>query len=432
MYLEYFISGIIFWLTFLWIISEKVNRSIIAFVWAINMAIIWNFLGFYSFEQIHSAIDFNTLLLLSGMMIIVGCMEKTGVFEFLAVSIARKTKKKYWLLLICLGATTSLFSMILDNVTTIILMAPVTLIIAKKLWVRAAPLLISQAILSNIAGVGTMIWEPPNIIIWSAAGFHFNSFLIHTLPIVIVVWISSVLFLLYSLRNHKDIKKDSISELFDLDPKEMIKKPIVLEKCVIMLCLVVIGFLMHHMLHLPASIIALLWAAGLLLLISPHEDPQKYLKRVELSVLLFFISLFILVWGLEAAGVLELIWSLLSRSVESNLLLTAIWLLWISALATSIIDNIPMTIAMVPVISYLESMNIPWVQLLWWALVFGVGFGANFTPIASTANLVVISKLEWHGRHISTLQWMKNWVPAALIGLSTCTILLGLFPGFFM
>jgi len=426
-HLYFYISIVIFWVTFLGILSEKVHRSLIAFLGAIWMAVTGDYLGFYTYDQVLLAIDFNTLLLLSGMMILVSVMEKTGLFEYLAIKIAKKTHGSYWLLLVALGSLTTVLSMILDNVTTIILIAPVTLIITKILHFNPVPLLMSQAILSNIGWVGTLVGDPPNIVIGSAAGFSFTTFLTHSLPVVVVAWGISIWYILYKCRTENKIKPKYIKKLLELNAMESIKKPIILIKWLIVLGLVTIWFFVHHWFHLPPSVIALLWAASVLLLVAPHDNPQKYLKRIHFSIIMFFTSLFILVWGLEAAGVLNYIAGFITQGVESNILLTALIVLWSTALLSAIIDNIPMTIAMVPIIAYFELQWVYGTNLLWWALVFGVGFGGNISPIGSTANVVVMNQLELTKHNISSWQWLKTGVPISFLCLSVASAGLMLF-----
>lgn len=396
------------------------------------MAISGNYLGFYTYDQILLAVDFNTLLLLGGMMILVSVMEKTGLFEYLAIKIAKKTHGSYWLLLIALGSLTTVLSMILDNVTTIILIAPVTLIITKILHFNPVPLLMSQAILSNIWGVGTLVGDPPNIVIGSAAGFSFVTFLTHSLPVVIFAWIVSIGYILHKCRKENKIKPKYIKRLMDLNAMESIKKPIILIKSLIVLSLVVIWFFIHHSLHLPPSIIALLGASSVLLLVAPHDNPQKYLKRLHFSVLVFFSSLFVLVWWLEAAWALHYLASLITKWVESNILLTALVVLWSTAILSAIIDNIPMTIAMVPIIAFFEAQWIPGTDILWWALVFWVGFWGNISPIGSTANVVVMNQLELTKHKISSWEWIKTWLPISILCLIITSSCLVVFWNYFM
>jgi len=396
------------------------------------MALIWDMLWFYTLMQVKDSVDYNTLLLLWWMMVLVAVMEKTWVFEYLAITIAQKTHGSYWLLLVSLWVLTTLLSMILDNVTTIILIAPITLTIAKILHFNPVPLLMSQAILSNIWGVGTLVWDPPNIIIWSAADFHFITFLMYSLPVVVVVWILALWYILTGCYRENKVKPKYIHKLMDIKARKTIIKPIILKKCLVILSLVVFLFFVHHILHLPASGIALFWAASILLLVAPHDNPQKYLKKLELSVFLFFSSLFVLVWWLEAAWVLDYLASLIAWWVEHNIVLTAIIILWTTALLSSVVDNIPMTIAMIPIIGFLESQWIQGTDILWWALVFWVGFWGNITPLGSTANIVVMAKLELAGERLHTKDWMKTWVPIAFISLSVTSAALMLFGNYFM
>lgn len=433
MYELYFRTSIvIFSITFLWILSEKVHRSLIAFLGAIWMAIAGNYLGFYTYDQVLLSVDFNTLLLLWGMMILVAVMEKTGFFEYLAIKIAKKTHWSYWLLLVALGSLTTVLSMILDNVTTIILIAPVTLIITKILHFNPIPLLMSQAMLSNIWWVGTLVGDPPNIVIGSAAWFSFVTFLTHSLPVVLIAWIVVIFYILHGCRKENKVKPKYIEKLMNLNATESIKKPVVLEKSLIVLGIVVIGFFTHHLFHLPPALVALLGAAALLLLVAPHDNPQKYLKKLHFSVFLFFTSLFILVWGLEAAGVLEYLASLITEWVQKNILLTALIVLWTTAILSAIIDNIPMTIAMIPIIGYFELQWVYGTNLLWWALVFWVGFGGNISPIGSTANVIVMTQLELHHKKLHFWQWVKAGVPITFLCLSVASAALMLFGKFFI
>jgi len=365
-------------------------------------------------------------------MVLVAVMEKTWVFEYLAIHIAKRTHGSYWKLLVALGIFTSLSSMILDNVTTIILVAPITLIITRILHFNPVPLLMSQAVLSNIAWVGTLVWDPPNIIIWSAAWFSFVTFLTHALPVVIIAWLAAISYILAHCHKENKIKPKYIEKLMEIKAHKSITKPIILKKSIIVLCCVIILFFFHHALHISASTVALLWAACILLLVAPHDNPQKYLKKLELSVFLFFISLFVLVWWLEAGWVLTYIATFIADGVQTNIVATAIILLWGAAIITAIIDNIPMTIAMVPIITFFELQWIPGTDILWWALVFWVGFGANISPIWSSANLVVMAKLELAGMKIHNSDWMKMWIPVAFLGLSIASWILMLFGNYFM
>lgn len=428
----FWISIIIFSVSLIWILSEKIHRSIVAFFGALCMVVVGTTLGFYSLSDVSQSIDYNTLLLLGGMMIIVAILEKTGVFEYLAIKIAQKTHGNYWLLLISLWAMTALLSMVLDNVSTIILIAPMTIIIAKILHYNPIPLLIGEAILSNIWGIGTLVWDPTAILIGSAAGFSFLEFSLHAIPVVICVWIWALLYLLKHAPYESKLQPRYRHKLMELHAKKSLKNTQILKKWLWILALTIIGFFCHDFLDIPPSLVALFWAACILMLVAPHDNPQKYLKKLELSVFLFFTSLFVLVGWLESAGVLHYLGELIAEWVEKNIVITALIILWSTAIISSIVDNIPMTIAMIPIIKYFESQGIFWSEILWWALVFWVGFWGNMTPFGSTANVVVMAKLELAGKKIHTKDWLKVWIPIVGISLSIVSIILTLFGNYFM
>lgn len=420
------ISSIIFGGTFALILTERVHRSVIAMAGAVLMVLAGIIFDFYHPEDALNAVDFNTLGLLFGMMLIVVVLERTGVFQYLGILTAKKTKGKPWLLMLALGTLTAVLSMILDNVTTIILIVPITIIIARMLGISATPLLLVEAMLSNVGGTATLVGDPPNIMIGSAADFTFNAFLVHSLPTVLIV--GAVTFIMFKFLFRKELSKapENIEELMQMNEKDAITDLPTLKKGLAVLAGVVVLFFLHGMLHLEASLIALIGAAAILLLVTATKDPQPIIEKTELSVLLFFASLFITVGGLEHAGVLESLAQIITSSAESNLLLTAIIILWVAAIASAIVDNIPLTVAMIPIILYLQQSGVP-VDLLWWALVFGVGFGGNGSPIGSTAGIIVVSKSEQTDEPISFKRWLKYGIPATAAGLSIASVVLVIF-----
>lgn len=420
------ISSIIFAGTFALILTERVHRTVVAMAGAVLMVLAGIIFDFYHPEDALHAVDFNTLGLLFGMMLLVVVLEKTGVFQYLGILTAKKTKGSPWLLMLALGTLTAVLSMILDNVTTIILIVPITIIIARMLGISATPLLLVEAMLSNVGGTATLVGDPPNIMIGSAADFTFNAFLLHSLPAVLVV--GAITFVLFRFLFKKELSKkpENIEELMQMNEKDAITDLPTLKKGLAVLAGVVVLFFLHGVLHLEASLIALIGASVILLLVTATKDPQPIIEKTELSVLLFFASLFITVGGLEHAGVLESLAHIITASAESNLLLTAIIILWVSAIASAIVDNIPLTVAMIPIILYLQQSGIP-VDLLWWALVFGVGFGGNGSPIGSTAGIIVVSKSEQTAEPITFKKWLKYGIPATAAGLSFATVVLILF-----
>lgn len=412
------ISLIIFAVTFGLIISEKVHRTVIAFFGAMVMILFGMVGGYYSPEQAMAAIDFNTIGLLMGMMIIIAILEKTGAFQYLGIFVAKKTKGNPWLLVVALGTLTTLLSLILDNVTTIILIVPVTIVITKILKINPVPVLMAEALLSDTGGVATLVGDPPNIMIGSAAGFSFNDFLTHSLPIVLFAWLATLITLKIVYRKELKEKPQNIDQLMKMNEKDAIEDPTTLKIIVGILCLVVALFFLHNTFHIAPSMVALIGAALALVFVSPSKDPQNILAKAELSVLVFFASLFVLVGGLEHAGVLKYVADLIIGGAADNMLLTAIIVLWASAVLSALVDNIPFTVAMIPVIATLQASGLD-VNLLWWALVFGVGFGGNGSPIGSTANVIVVSKSEQTGYPITFKKWFLGGTSSMLV---TCTI----------
>jgi Na+/H+ antiporter NhaD/arsenite permease-like protein len=420
------ISLIIFVITFGLIITEKVHRTVIAFFGAVVMVLFGIAGDFYTPTQALHAIDFNTLGLLMGMMVLVAILETTGAFQYLGIYVAKKTKGNPWLLVVALGTLTTVLSLILDNVTTIILIVPVTIVITKILKINPIPVLMAEALLSDTGGVATLVGDPPNIMIGSAAGFSFNDFLTHSLPIVFIAWIATLIMLRFVYRKEMKEVPQNIDELMKMDEKKAIEDPKTLKIIIGILCLVVLLFFFHHKLHLAPSMVAMIGASLALIFVFPTKDPQKVLEKAELSVLVFFAALFVLVGGLEHAGVLKHVSDMIIAGAADNILLTAIILLWMSAVLSAIVDNIPFTVAMIPVIATLQANGVD-VNLLWWALVFGVGFGGNGSPIGSTANVIVVSKSEQTGNPITFKKWFLSGTMAMVITCTVATIAILLF-----
>ena len=422
------IAGAIFITTFGIILSEKIHRTIIALAGASIMVSVGMYMGFYSQGAALESIDFNTLGLLMGMMIIVSMLQKTGFFEYLAIITAKKTKGNPWLLVVFLGTVTTALSTIIDNVTTIVLIAPVTVIIARLLGINPIPLLMAEALLSDTGGVATLVGDPPNILIGSAANLSFNDFLVHLAPVVFVIWIVTLFLLKFIFRKELAEKPKNIDALQKMDEKEALKDPKALKKILFALGVVVTLFFVHHHLHLQPSFVAMIGAALALILVQP--EPDSILRDVHWSVLLFFASLFVVVGGVEKAGLLHVIADKISGMASGNLVLTCILVIWVSAFLSAIVDNIPFTIAMIPVIHHLETQGIN-VSPLWWALALGVGFGGNGTPIGSTANIVTVSVSERTNTPITFKIWIKSGSQVMLATCTMATIIMVVFFKFF-
>ncbi|MDP2778596.1 MAG: SLC13 family permease, partial [Anaerolineales bacterium] len=278
------LSSLIFFGSLILIFSEKINRSIVAIAGSVLMIGAGKFLGFYSEEAAIEAIDFNTLGLLMGMMILVAMLEPTGFFEYLAVLAARASKGKPVRLFILLGGITTILSMFLDNVTTVVLIAPVTILISEILGVSALPYLIAEALLSNTGGVATLVGDPPNVLIGSAANLSFIDFLVYSLPIVLVAWVAALILLLYLFKNELSKRPRRSKAVMKLIPAETLNQPETARRILVVLGGAVLFFFVHHLLHIEPAFIALSAAAIALIWVQP--DIQEVLKKVEWSVLL--------------------------------------------------------------------------------------------------------------------------------------------------
>ena len=409
-------SSVIFAVSLAFILSEKIHRSIIGIAGAVFMVGIGKILGFYSEEAALEAIDFNTLGLLLGMMILVAMLEPTGFFQYIAVWAARASRGKPVRLFILLGSITTVLSMFLDNVTTVVLIAPVTILICEILGISPLPYLIAEALLSNTGGVATLVGDPPNVLIGSAAGFSFNDFLIHSLPIVAVAWVATLFLLRFLFRDELSKIPGNAEAVMSLNPAESLDDPKTARRVLIILGIAILLFFVHHILHISPSFIAVSSAAVALIWVQP--DIKKTFERVEWSVLIFFSALFVMVGGLEAAGVLESIISLLEGLSRIPPLWFGVSLIWIVAVLSAIVDNIPITIALIPVIQGLGAAGMD-ITPLWWALAFGAGFGGNGTIIGSTANIIVASLSEKTRAPITSRLWNRRGLPVMLV---TCAI----------
>jgi Na+/H+ antiporter NhaD/arsenite permease-like protein len=409
-------SSLIF-LASLWLIfSEKLNRTITAIAGAVLIVGLGKLLGFYSEAKALAAIDFNTLGLLLGMMILVAMLEPTGFFEYLGVLAARSSRGQPIRLLVLLGIITTVLSMFLDNVTTVVLIAPVSILISEILGINPIPFLVTEALLSNTGGVATLVGDPPNVLIGSASGFSFTDFLIHSLPIVLVAWGGALVLLCYLFRHELTVRPRNTRAVMKLNPTETMNEPIIAKRVLVVLGAALLLFFVHHLLHISPALVALSATAAALVWVRP--DINETLKKVDWSVLVFFGALFIMVGGLEAAGVLHALVNLLELATGVPPLLFGVCMIWVVATLSAILDNVPVTIALIPVIEGLGSSGID-VAPLWWALAFGAGFGGNGTIIGSTANIIVTTLSEKTRTPITAKLWNKRGLPVMLL---TCTL----------
>jgi len=422
------LTVIVFVVSLTLIFTEKINRTIVAFAGAFLMVAIGEGLHFYNMDNAIEAIDFETLGLLMGMMIIVAMLEPTGFFEYLAVLAARASKGRPVRLFVLLGTVTTVLSMFLDNVTTVVLIAPVTVLISEILGVSAIPYLIAEALLSNTGGVATLVGDPPNVLIGSAAGFSFNDFLVNSLPLVAITWLGVLFLLQYLFRKELLVSPRNTEAVMKLNPAESLNEPKTARKILIVLGGAILLFFVHHLLGIEPAFVALGAAAIAMVWVQP--DIHETLLKVEWRVLVFFGALFVMVGGLEKAGVLESIVSLFRNASSVNPVVFGVAIIWAVAILSAVVDNIPITIALIPIIQGLGASGME-IAPLWWALAFGAGFGGNGTIIGSTANIIVVTLSEKTRTPITAALWMKRGLPVMIVACTIASILYTLLYNWF-
>ena len=424
------ISLFAFVITYVGIFLEQVHRAIVALSGAALMITLGTWFSFYSAHEAMLSVDFDTIILLMGMMIIVGLFQETGFFQYLAIRAAKLARGRPWLLLVYLGLVTSLVSTVLDNVTTIIIIVPVTVSVADVLGISPLPFLMGEVLLSNIGGVATLIGDPPNILIGSAAGFGFVDFLTHLAPIVVVVWVAAQGLLLLLFRRELRQRSSHVERLLGMDERRAIVDPLTTRRMLITLSVTIMLFFVHEPIGLEPGLVALIGACVGLLWVKPNFD--RILKDIHWDVLIFFVSLFIIVGGLEASGAIGFLGRGIAALAEQSLYLAILVVLWGGAIASGVISNVPFTIAMLPIFKGLAAHGID-VAPLWWALAIGVGFGANLTPLGSAANVVIVSMSESLGEKLTLRRWLSSGSFVAFAGcaLGTVAILVAVRFGWF-
>jgi Na+/H+ antiporter NhaD/arsenite permease-like protein len=408
------------------IFTEVIHRTLAGVIGAVIMILTGMLFGFYSQQQAVAAIDANTMFLLLGMMTLVVLLKPTGGFEYLAIRMAKMSKGNPRLLLIYISTAVTIISLFLDNVTTVLVFAPLTVVIARLLGINPVPYLMSEALLSDTGGVATLVGDPPNVMIGSAAGIDFNQFLFHMGPIVLVAWLVTLMLLLFTFRHELSQKIDGV---VDLDESKVLKDPKRLIAVCISIGVVILLFFIHHRFHLFPGFVAWIGVAVALALVRP--DPDEMLKGIDWSVLMFFAGLFIIVGGVEGSGLLDLLGLQLAEIAQDpeRLLMTALVIMWVSAILSAIVDNIPFTVTMIPIIAHLETQGVD-VMPLWWALALGVGLGGNGSHIGSTANVICVAEAERTGieeYRITPWLWLKKGTPVMLSTLIVASLLLTLF-----
>lgn len=365
-------------------------------------------------------IDFNVIFLLVSMMIIVNITAKSGVFNWLAKELLKFTKGKPKLVLLTLGFFTAIASAFLDNVTTVILVMPVTFIIAKELDINLIPLLITEIITSNIGGTATLIGDPPNIIIGSAAGLSFGDFVMELMGIIFIILLVSVGILAFIFRKDLETTPEKMQNIEKIDNSKTITDKKLMIRSLTVLTLVILGFLLHGAIHLEASIVAMLGAAILLL----FEKPEKeILHKIEWNTIFFFIGLFIIIGGLEASGTIALIAKWLLEITQGSQSATAMLILWSSGILSGIVDNIPYTVTMTSMLLHIQNtMGIQYAHPLWWCLSLGACLGGNLTIIGAAANVIVSETAASAGHNISFTKFLKYGALITFISLALSSV----------
>ncbi len=389
----------IFIVTYALIASERIHKTIAALAGGVVMIL----LGVISQEEAFEHIDFNVIFLLAGMMILAGVVRKTGVFGWLAIRAARVAGGDPYRILVVLSLITAVASAFLDNVTTVVLVGPITLFLAARLGMSPVPFLIAEILASNIGGASTLIGDPPNILIGSAAGLDFVAFLSNMAPVAIL---SLGVFLVgarWLFRNQLEVDPKLRDAVLKLDEREMITDPALLRKSLAVLGLTLVGFLLHGPLHLEPATVAL--AGAVVLMLVAKEDPAEVLQEVEWPTLFFFIGLFMLVAGVIEVGLIEVLAQAALAVTGGAPGPTAMLILWLSAILSGIVDNIPYTATMIPVVDQLSGESEG--NTLWWALALGADLGGNATIIGASANVILASLAEREGHPIGFWFFMK-------------------------
>ncbi len=411
----------VFSVTYLIIMSEKLNRTAVAMVGAFLMLI----LNVEAQEKAISHIDFNTIGLLIGMMIIVNIMKKSGIFEYVAIKAAKMAKGEPWKILVAFSIITAVSSALLDNVTTILLIVPVTLVITDSLELNPIPFLVPEILIANIGGTATLIGDPPNIMIGSATGLGFMDFLVNLAPVVVVIFIVTMLIFKFLFKKQYDCKDSNKRKILQMDENRAIKDKTLLIKSLFVLGFTILGFILHQSLGYESATVALFFASVLLLI--SKVDVEDVFLEIEWPTLFFFMSLFILVGALEDVGVMEFLAEKLLSITKGDLFMSTLLVLWVSAIASSFLDNIPFVATMIPLIKTMGAMSGMDIGPLWWALALGACLGGNGTLVGASANVIVSGMLSRHGHKLSFMDYMKVGFPLMILSIIISSIYLTIF-----
>jgi Na+/H+ antiporter NhaD/arsenite permease-like protein len=425
----FWIGTLIFVVSYAVIISEKIHKTKVALIGASLMLVLKILEQHEAFHSEEFGIDYNVIFLLIGMMIIIGIMKHTGVFEYVAIKSAKVAKGEPFRILIIFAVITALASALLDNVTTVLLLAPVTLLIADELEVDPIPFLLTEALASNIGGTATLIGDPPNIMIASKAKLTFLDFIIHLAPVIIVIMVTFLITLKLVFGKKLTVKEELKTRVMAMNAKEMIKDPPLLKKSLVILGLTIFGFVLHGALQFEPATVALTGAAALFLV--SGKDPHNIFLEVEWPTIFFFMGLFIIVGGVVKVGLIEKLSQFMieiTHPTETNMFTTSMVMLWFSAIASAIVDNIPFVATMNPLILDMAntiyhggsavSHSLPAATIhnavlmpVWWSLALGACLGGNGSAIGASANVIIVGLAEKAKRPISFMKFMAYGFP---------------------
>ncbi len=421
------VATLIFLIVYIIIASEKIHRTTISLLGA-TLLLVFTHFTHYGAKEAFAKIDFNTIFLLIGMMVVVGITKETGIFDYLAIKTLKQTKGSPIKLLITYSVITAVLSAFFDNVTTVLMIAPITLFATEMLKIDPKPFMISEIFAANIGGTATLIGDPPNIMIGTKVGMTFNDFIMNTAPISIInlFIVIGIIVLFY----HKEFSKKYDSDLFEninLEKVEIKDKGFLI-KSLSVLAMIFTLFILQEQLEIEPSVTAL-FGASLLMLIT-RKNVEKVFEHVEWSTIFFFIGLFILVGGLDFTGVLKIFSEKIVNITSGNFNLTVYLILWVSALSSSFVDNIPYTATMIPIIKHIiptfKNISPHSLEALWWALSIGACFGGNGTIVGASANVVIQGLAAKENHKISFMQYFKIGFVVMIITIITSSAYLGL------
>jgi Na+/H+ antiporter NhaD/arsenite permease-like protein len=427
---QFWIATAIFLLVYGLIVTEKIHKTILAIVGASTMIVLRIITQEDAFNSMELGVDWNVIFLLVSMMIIINIMKPTGVFEYIAIKSAKVAKGKPFMIMAIFSTVTAVVSAFLDNVTTVLLIAPVTMLICQALELDVVPFLITEALASNIGGTATLIGDPPNIMIASKAQLDFMAFVYHLSPVIIVVLIAYIISIKFIFGKKMNVRDELRQRIMAMNENDAIKDPVLLKKSLVVLAITITGFIMHGMLHFEPATIAL-FGAGLLLLVSGTKEPHHILAEAEWATLFFFMGLFIIIGGVVKVGLIKWMSIKVLEITHGNLLGTSMIVLWFSAFASAFIDNIPYVATMNPLIidmarqlwpnfSGVQLLHHPDLMPMWWSLALGACLGGNGTAIGASANVIVVGMAEKMGKPISFKKFMLYGMPLMIESVIIC------------